>query len=207
MTKPKNTPPATHSITDAINGLGEHDDESIGLLWNRFFDRLAKFADKKVFPRHARFYDGEDIAASALYAVLDGMKNDRFERPGNRNDLWSLLVVVASRKAINRGIRMDAQKRDDRRTSRGSSAFVPHGEGNLPEYLRSSNDPAKMYEFQATCKTMLNQLPDDSYRQVALLRMAGYTNEEIAKELECATRTVERKLVAIRKLWTRLTDL
>lgn len=199
--------PKTHSITNAIMALGEHDEESASLLWNRFFERLTKFAEKKVFPRHARFYDGEDVAASALYAVLDGMKNDRFERPANRDDLWSLLVVVASRKAINKGIHLDAQRRDDRRTERGGSAFVPHGKGNLAEYLRSENDPAKMYEFEATCKTMLNQLPDDSYRQVALLRMAGYTNVEIAKELDCATRTVERKLVAIRKLWIRLTDI
>ena len=31
--------------------------------------------------------------------------------------------------------------------------------------------------------------------------MEGYTNEEIARELGCVTRSVERKLNVIRKAW------
>jgi DNA-binding CsgD family transcriptional regulator len=31
--------------------------------------------------------------------------------------------------------------------------------------------------------------------------MEGYTNEEIAAKLDCAPRTVERKLKLIRNLW------
>ena len=60
------------SVTRAIVSLGEHDEESAQLLWERFFQRLIAFAETKVFARHRRFFDGEDIAGSAMYAVLDG---------------------------------------------------------------------------------------------------------------------------------------
>jgi transposase len=43
---------------------------------------------------------------------------------------------------------------------------------------------------------------DESLRVVALLKLEGHSNEEIAKSLDCGLRTVERKLEVIRKRWT-----
>jgi DNA-binding CsgD family transcriptional regulator len=36
---------------------------------------------------------------------------------------------------------------------------------------------------------------------VALLKLEGHSNEEIARSLDCGLRTVERKLEVIRKRW------
>jgi len=47
-----------------------------------------------------------------------------------------------------------------------------------------------------------DELPDETLRVTALLRMEGYANEEIAKALDCSARSVERKLELIRKAWT-----
>ena len=38
--------------------------------------------------------------------------------------------------------------------------------------------------------------------KVALLMPEGYSNEEMARSLDCSLRTVERKLEVIRKRWT-----
>jgi DNA-directed RNA polymerase specialized sigma24 family protein len=35
------------------------------------------------------------------------------------------------------------------------------------------------------------------------MRLEGYSNDEIAARLGCVTRTVERKLDLIRKVWSR----
>ena len=48
---------------------------------------------------------------------------------------------------------------------------------------------------------LLDCLEDDSLRSVALRKMEGYTDEEIAIQLGCARRTVVRKLRRIRGLW------
>jgi DNA-directed RNA polymerase specialized sigma24 family protein len=46
---------------------------------------------------------------------------------------------------------------------------------------------------------------DDSLQKLALWKLAGYTNEEIASEkmMHCALRTVERKLNRIREIWDK----
>jgi DNA-directed RNA polymerase specialized sigma24 family protein len=51
------------------------------------------------------------------------------------------------------------------------------------------------------CARRLNSLPDASLRQVALLKMEGYRNEEIAERLGCGLRTVTRRLEVIRRAW------
>jgi DNA-directed RNA polymerase specialized sigma24 family protein len=42
---------------------------------------------------------------------------------------------------------------------------------------------------------------DDELRQVALLRLEGHSNDEIADRLGCARRTVARRLEQIRDAW------
>ena len=52
------------------------------------------------------------------------------------------------------------------------------------------------------CRHRLDGLRDETLRRVALLKMEGYTNEEVADRLGCGLRTVVRKLELIRKAWT-----
>jgi len=51
------------------------------------------------------------------------------------------------------------------------------------------------------CQRLLGRLGDAELRSVALWKMEGYTNEEIAARLNCVPRTVQRKLGLIRTLW------
>jgi DNA-directed RNA polymerase specialized sigma24 family protein len=48
---------------------------------------------------------------------------------------------------------------------------------------------------------LLGLLGDVELRSVALWKVEGYTNEEIAEKLGCVVRSVERKLQRIRILW------
>ena len=47
------------------------------------------------------------------------------------------------------------------------------------------------------------QLADADLRALAIAKMEGYTNQEIAERLDCSLRTVERRLHLIRKKWGR----
>ena len=51
------------------------------------------------------------------------------------------------------------------------------------------------------CRRLLDKLGDDQLRDIAVYKMEGYTNEEIAARLDCALTTVERRLRRIRKTW------
>ena len=48
---------------------------------------------------------------------------------------------------------------------------------------------------------LLELLDEPELRQIALWKVEGYTNEEIAARLDCVPRTVERKVRRIRLLW------
>jgi len=54
------------------------------------------------------------------------------------------------------------------------------------------------------CHCLLEQLPDEALRQVALWKLEGYSNAEIAAKLACIERTVERKLARIRRIWGKV---
>ncbi len=51
------------------------------------------------------------------------------------------------------------------------------------------------------CRRLLGMLKDETYRNVAVWKMEGFTSEEIGKRLNCSTRTVADRLAVIRKTW------
>jgi DNA-directed RNA polymerase specialized sigma24 family protein len=50
---------------------------------------------------------------------------------------------------------------------------------------------------------LMGQLRDPTLQSVAIWKVEGYTNDEIAARLGCVTTTVERKLARIRSTWAR----
>lgn len=68
---------------------------------------------------------------------------------------------------------------------------------------RSGDDQVASDELIAR---FLEQLSEATLRGIVTLKMHGFTNEEIAEKLGCATRTVERKLNLIRRLWVPILE-
>ena len=62
--------------------------------------------------------------------------------------------------------------------------------------------PAFAAELAEEFQRLLDSLGDETLRRLAVLKMQGYTNEEIAAKLGCALRSVERKLHGIRTIWS-----
>src|SRR5262249_41897101 len=52
------------------------------------------------------------------------------------------------------------------------------------------------------CQRLLAILNKKALQSMALWKLEGYTNREIADRLGCVPRTVERKVQAIRRLWS-----
>ena len=60
-------------------------------------------------------------------------------------------------------------------------------------------------EFAAECaeqfEKLLAALNDKTLQQIAVSKMEGYTNEELACEFKVSLRSIERKLSLIRRTW------
>jgi DNA-directed RNA polymerase specialized sigma24 family protein len=196
------------SVTCWLGDLKGGDLAAAQPLWERYFSRLVGVARGKLkkVRRTSAGEDEEDAALSAFNSFCGGMARGRFPQLSDRDDLWKLLVVITARKAIAQAQREGRKKRGGGRVvdeavlfgqgsgDDGSMAGLERiaGEGPSPEFA------AMMAE---ECRRLLDALDDDGLRQVALSRMEGYNNDEIADQLGCARRTVARRLDLIRKTW------
>ena len=53
------------------------------------------------------------------------------------------------------------------------------------------------------CQRLLDSLGDEMLANVAMLKLDGFTNEEIAVKLSYTRRTIQRALATIRMLWQK----
>src|SRR5262249_50865798 len=121
-----------------------------------------------------------------------------------RDDLWRLLVVITVRKAIDlaqyEGRRQPAGRRVLGESSLAGAAGS--GEGSpWRQVLGREPTPELAAQGAGGGQRLLGRLEEPELRTVALWKMEGYTNEEIAAQLGCVPRTVERRLRVIRSLW------
>ena len=56
------------------------------------------------------------------------------------------------------------------------------------------------------CRRLLEMLGDPRLREMAVAKLEGCSNQEIAERMDCALRTVERRLKLIRDTWQQETE-
>jgi RNA polymerase sigma factor (sigma-70 family) len=176
-------------------------------LWERYFRRLEGLARSKLGGTPCRVSDEEDVALSAFDSFCRQASTGRFPQLLDRDNLWRLLVVITKRKAYDLAQQQRRQKRGagqvldeaaldqafpDARTYRG-----------LEQILAQEPTPDFATQFAEEYQRLLAGLGSDELRAVAQRKLEGYTNAEIATQLGCTPRTVERKLWVIRNLWAK----
>jgi DNA-directed RNA polymerase specialized sigma24 family protein len=192
------------SVTIWIDALRAGDPQAADRLWRRYFEALVRLARPRLQARARRVADEEDIALGAFDSFCAGIARGRFPNLADRDDLWRLLVTIAARKAAD-------QNRSEARQKRGGGGRVLHESDlasgpddqvvGLDQVVAAEPTPEFAAMLADECARRLDGLPDDSLRRVALLKMEGHGNDEIAVELGCSLRTVARKLEVIRKSW------
>ena len=157
------------------------------------FNLARHHLDHRLFRRE----DEEDVLQSMYASFCLRQQRGSFDLSG-RDDLWKLLVTVTLRKARNAA-------RSHRRECATTAANVrqPGSQDSdtngwvLEQMDASEPTPADAAAFNDELERRLRALGDPVLRQIALCKLEGYTNKEIARELDnCTERTIERKLGA-----------
>lgn len=171
-------------------------------LWQRYYKRLVGLARKKLKGAPRRTADEEDIVLEAFRSFCAGAAEGRFPRLNDRHDLWQVLVMLTARKATD-------QRKHDQRKKRGGAVPFDCGQdaGREDMHLMHEivgNEPTPLFAALITDELarLFKLLDDDILRQVAQRKLEGFTNAEIAEQMDVQSRTVERKLQLIRKIWT-----
>lgn len=192
------------SVSNWIELLKAGDHAAAQPLWERYFHRLVGLARKKLPDGRRRAADEEDVALSAFDSFCRSAQAGRFPQLADRDDLWRLLVTLTARKAFD-------LMRDEHRLKRGGGAVVGQsalrGAGDQRNaefewFVGREPTPETAAIVVEECRRLLARLKSDELRAIALWKMEGYTNQEIAAKLNRALCTVERKLQRIRVQWT-----
>jgi RNA polymerase sigma factor (sigma-70 family) len=184
------------SVTGFFHELRAGDAAAARGLWERYFPRLAGLARKALAGRPQRAADAEDAVQSAFASFCLRVRGGEFDVRG-RDDLWNLLGVITVRKARRQARREAAEKRGGGRVAGEADLTRPDGSPLPLDEAAAALPPA---EFDLHCEDLLNQLTPE-IREVAVLRLLGYKNREIAERLQWTERKVERKLNLIRLRW------
>lgn len=192
-----------HSVSELIQELQRVPSEGARQLWERYIQRLIEVAQRRLRNLPRRVYDEEDVVVSAFDAFIRGAKAGRFKRLETRDDLWQVLVMLVERKA-NDVLRRELADKRGGGGVRGESAFVKADtQSSFAFGIADVEDPnpAMVDQFNMETREMLRALDDEMLQKLAMRKFEGYTNQEIAQDLDISLRAVERKLKLIRSKW------
>jgi RNA polymerase sigma factor (sigma-70 family) len=198
------------SVTRLAQDLQSDDpavrDAAARQIWRRYLGALLALARANLDARVRRREDEEDVLQSMYKSFCLRQQRGDYDL-ANRDDLWALLVTITLRKARNAGQRHRFKIRDVRREPAGD---VPGAEISGPpcqalEGIQDSDStPAQAAILNEALERRLEALSDPGLRLIALRKLEGYTNREIATERGVTERSVERKLQMIRNRWESL---
>jgi DNA-directed RNA polymerase specialized sigma24 family protein len=188
------------SVTVWLGTLKAGDPAAAQRLWDRYFAALVRLAHARLraMPRAAE--DEEDVALSAFDSFCTAASRGRFPRLDDRYDLWRLLVALTEHKAADLVRRQRRMKRGGGHVALEADVAGPGG-----DLLDQLAGPSPTPEFAALVaeeyRQRLATLPSEHMRRIAVLKLEGYTNEEIAGRVGLGLRSVVRKLDLIRRAW------
>lgn len=183
------------SVTRWIHELSQGDDTAARRLWEFLHPRIVRIAEKNMKRNSASTDDAEDVAQSCFHLLFQSIRNGNYTNIQDRDELWRLAAVVTLNRVRDRA------RRDNRERRGGGRDRIPLEQ--VMESLSSEQlDPDLAAITREECRRMLDRLERQDVQLVALLKVEGYTNEEIADQLNCTRRTVQRRLNFIRDVWS-----
>jgi RNA polymerase sigma factor (sigma-70 family) len=193
------------SVTRWVTALKGGDPSAAQALWQRYHRQLVALARQKLQAGRRRAADEEDVVQNAFHSFFRGVSRGRFPRLDDRDNLWRLLVVITARKALDQLASEQSQRRGGG-SLQGESRISPiagRDDAAIEQVVGDEPTPEFAAQVADQYQRLLELVGDDTLRRVAVWKMEGLTNDEIAERLDCSRRTVARKLETIRIIWSR----
>lgn len=184
------------SVSMLLKDLRQGDQQAGLVLWNRYLPRLTALANRTFAGRRRGISDPDDAVQSAWISFWKKLDAGDLPSELKRDDFWNLLGLMVVRKARRQLRREAAVKRGQGKTVRDSElAGEAENEGlsQVAGHLNAS-------DFDIHSEELLTLL-DEECQKIALLRLLGHKTREIAEELGCTERKIQRKLELIRLKW------
>lgn len=186
-----------NNVSHWIDQVKEGDSMAASVLWEHYYDRLIRNVRKHLRDQNRGVSDEEDIVVSVFESFYRAAQAGRFPEMSGRDDLWRLLLKMSARKLVDK-------RRRDRRQRRGSGkpVFSLQAAGQdqaVMEVIGDEPTPEMVLTMAESVERLLSHLGDGQLREIAVGKMEGLSNAELATRLACSERTIERRLHLIRE--------
>ena len=180
------------------------DDKALGIVWQRFFEKIIVVARNRLRDVPKRVEDEEDIALSAFRRLHQMAGREKLGAIRHSDELWGLLVAITAGKVADLVRRQTADKRGGGKV-RGGSAFAKKsasGESDgIQDWFTTDLSPEALLVVEEEVDRLLNLLPDPTTRQIAEMFLEGVPKTEIASTLDISRSTVYLKLDTVLAIW------
>jgi DNA-directed RNA polymerase specialized sigma24 family protein len=177
------------TVSQWLDQLKQGNDQAVQELWDRYQHRQMGLARKLLGGAPLGAADEEDVALSAFNSFCVRAAEGKFPVLEDRDDLWKILATITVRKA----------SRLARRERRRKGADI---EQPLEDFSDHGLSPELVVISKQELRRLFDLLEDEQLRLVAYCKLEGETNSQIAEKIGKSVPTVERKLRAIRQLWS-----
>lgn len=195
-----------NTITQLLGKLRSNDlqdrNDAATAIWKAYCGTLLSLACENLDRRLRRRIETDDIVQNTFKSFFLRQQQGQFDL-ADREDLLRLLMQMTLNKTRSAATREGRHRRNFRREQ-----SVTGGDGDsesdtdwlFDRAKQGAPTPDEAMALAEEAERRLEQLPAD-LRQIALHKLEGYTNDEIARRQDCSKRRVERKLSVIRELW------
>ncbi len=192
------------SVTRWIRNLEDGDSNALSALYTRYFEQLTQVAEIRLSRHAGPIVDGEDVALTVLMRLSQNLKKS--ENKGklpDRESLWLFMLAILHSIVIDLKRRNYTWKRGNGSVHSLSDFTQRDDDGKSPiDVADKTPNHEKLAMLRDSVDYLLNQkLKIDTTRSVAILKMEGYSHQEIAEKIGIDVKSVSRKLKRIRALW------
>lgn len=175
------------------NGDNDAKSKAIEKLWNVYIDRLCEIARVTLTKEAARASSDQSMIQSVFDSLQRRAQCGQLMPLSHEDGLWKYLLESINRRAAK--LSTDAQPTD---TSEINSTTVP-------SHVQLSHQEAAFKEPTADgiqeILQKLDGIEGDITRNVVLLHLQSYTDQQISERLKISQRSVHRKIALVKKMW------
>lgn len=174
------------SDRELVKQFREGNDQAATQLYGRYADRLRGLAFTKMSADIRKVFEPDDIVQSAFRSLFRGVSAGSFDAPEG-SSLWGLLTVIALNKV---------RRKSTRAKSVDAGPLTAVDDQDPVAQLEDGSLIAE--QFEALIRESIEGLKAGE-QEIVLLRIQGFTVEEISDQLNRSVRTIERSLQKIRE--------
>ena len=187
------------SVSHWIDQVRQGDSIAAQRIWEHYYQRLVRQVRQRLAGSDRAVSDEDDVATSVFESFYRAAAKGRFPDLSGRDNLWRLLLRMAARKVINKHRHAHRVRRGGEVTVQPIVSAGTDDEEAIIQIIGDEPSPEMVMMTTEACEDLLAHLSDESLRTIAIGKMEGYTNAELAARCDCSERTIERRLHLIRE--------